>query len=794
MTDTDVSDRPKWLLELENRKRKPRLAHEAGAGAPCVVCKATCPGLDLHFWRKICKNCKCSKDNHDVDDDDFPQFDLLFGTTKRYKKKPILLHINNGKEHAEEAFEWIPPDTTKELAVDYMKALPIEKLPIKGSAGAALRRQLLQKQLPLHDIDYKICDKLSDQEKKEFENYLENIKKYVGQGTVTKILTARPFDGSLVTPVNATDMQQFSPQNKLNTPSNIIQLRTPSSFAPKNYVNYVNMQQLSAPLGTSNSSNIKSIPIFEKYDTVSNNSGIVKSEPIKDNLYNKDFYVKRIDSNNQNITTDIPTAENSKHLNDAVMSVNSEVILPSECYKEAYKDMLKNPSSTLLQSKLINDNADVAEAILADALLPSSTVHANDIIGSTLDEKGLMYIREKLTNKYSKQEAQQQQVAYGTPSYARNFELNNSSSKNNNFGSPNTNISTNNNKGSSNTASISVMKNPSNMLISPQDKQQTFEPIKVERDIIKPNANIVQSGPLDPMQSYNSEKLRNSKLITPMKTAENSLPSSASSSQTHLQFPNINNQEGKLNSFVTPSTVIYSDKLHNQIFPYENVAIAKQLEQRSPHTEHVGNAMEGLMIDSSKLQKCHKCKEAINVGDVAIITERTKNAVWHPGCFTCNMCNELLVDLVYFYYKNKLYCGRDLAKLLGIPRCFACDELIFVREYTVAEGENYHVKHFCCWDCDIPLAGKQYITENDRPLCLLCYQKTYAKTCNTCEKVIAADQQGIPVKDLNFHATGTCFCCYICKKNLLNGKFAVKEKKILCSKECISKFLYLQNK
>lgn len=67
-----------------------------------------------------------------------------------------------------------------------MRALPVDKLPIKGSVGAALRRQLLQKQLPLHDIDYS-CDKLSDQEKKQFEKYLENIKRYVGQGIVTKV-------------------------------------------------------------------------------------------------------------------------------------------------------------------------------------------------------------------------------------------------------------------------------------------------------------------------------------------------------------------------------------------------------------------------------------------------------------------------------------------------------------------------------------------------------------------------------------------------------------------------------
>lgn len=60
--------------------------------------------------------------------------------------------------------------------------------------------------------------------------------------------------------------------------------------------------------------------------------------------------------------------------------------------------------------------------------------------------------------------------------------------------------------------------------------------------------------------------------------------------------------------------------------------------------------------------------------------------------------------------------------------------------------------------------------------------------------IIAADQKGVAVKDLNFHATEACFCCYICNKNLLSSKFAVKEKKIFCSKECISNFLHSQIK
>ena len=69
-------------------------------------------------------------------------------------------------------FEWIPPNINKDLAEDYMKALPTEKLPIKGSVGAAFRRKQLQKQIPLHDIDYKVCDDLSDSEKKQFNKHL----------------------------------------------------------------------------------------------------------------------------------------------------------------------------------------------------------------------------------------------------------------------------------------------------------------------------------------------------------------------------------------------------------------------------------------------------------------------------------------------------------------------------------------------------------------------------------------------------------------------------------------------
>lgn len=57
--------------------------------------------------------------------------------------------------------------------------------------------------------------------------------------------------------------------------------------------------------------------------------------------------------------------------------------------------------------------------------------------------------------------------------------------------------------------------------------------------------------------------------------------------------------------------------------------------------------------------------------------------------------------------------------------------MIFSNEYTQAEGQNWHLKHFCCFDCDCVLAGETYVMENDKPVCQPCYMKNYAVVTKT---------------------------------------------------------------
>ncbi|CDQ55997.1 unnamed protein product [Oncorhynchus mykiss] len=123
---------------------------------------------------------------------------------------------------------------------------------------------------------------------------------------------------------------------------------------------------------------------------------------------------------------------------------------------------------------------------------------------------------------------------------------------------------------------------------------------------------------------------------------------------------------------------------------------------------------------------CHQCQLPMRQGEPAVYAERAGyDKLWHPACFVCCTCSELLVDMIYFWKKGQLYCGRHYGDSEK-PRCGGCDELIFSNEYTQAEDQNWHLKHFCCFDCDCVLAGETYVMENNKPVCKPCYMKSHA--------------------------------------------------------------------
>ncbi|XP_029362317.1 prickle-like protein 2 isoform X2 [Echeneis naucrates] len=181
---------------------------------------------------------------------------------------------------------------------------------------------------------------------------------------------------------------------------------------------------------------------------------------------------------------------------------------------------------------------------------------------------------------------------------------------------------------------------------------------------------------------------------------------------------------------------------------------------------------------------CQQCGRQICGGDIAVFANRAgHSSCWHPQCFQCASCSELLVDLIYFYQDGQIYCGRHHAERLK-PRCQACDEIILADECTEAEGRFWHMKHFCCFECEAALGGQRYIMRESRPYCCSCYESLYAEYCDTCGEHIGIDQGQMTYEGQHWHAEESCFCCARCRLPLLGRPFLPRGGLIFCSRSC----------
>lgn len=193
--------------------------------------------------------------------------------------------------------------------------------------------------------------------------------------------------------------------------------------------------------------------------------------------------------------------------------------------------------------------------------------------------------------------------------------------------------------------------------------------------------------------------------------------------------------------------------------------------------------------EGSQMKTCTECEQALGIGEAVIWTDRAgEDRQWHPGCFVCTECKELLVDLIYFYNDNKVYCGRHYCELHK-PRCSACDELIFAPEYTQAEETHWHLKHFCCWHCDQPLGGKNYVPHDNQPICIPCYEKTFAHSCATCRQIIAPNTEWVTFEKFHWHARPECFRCIECNMSLVGKPCIPKGETVFCSSKCKREWL-----
>ncbi|NWQ72592.1 PRIC2 protein, partial [Neopipo cinnamomea] len=77
---------------------------------------------------------------------------------------------------------------------------------------------------------------------------------------------------------------------------------------------------------------------------------------------------------------------------------------------------------------------------------------------------------------------------------------------------------------------------------------------------------------------------------------------------------------------------------------------------------------------------CQQCGGRVPGGSLAVFAARAGLGLcWHPRCFRCGRCRQILVDLLYFCPSGgggALLCGRDHGETLR-DRCPGCDEVSY---------------------------------------------------------------------------------------------------------------------
>ncbi|XP_065199638.1 testin isoform X2 [Planococcus citri] len=755
---------PEWMVTLEKKQKRHKLAHDIGAGAPCLNCNDGCAGLDLHFWRKICRNCKCKKEVHDVkEENSYEQFEILFGDNLKSgdrvkqlsldlkldgilnaRKNQLLEGSKSSSSEDNLVFDWIPTDVPANLASEYLKQLPLEKLPITGSSGAVFRRQQLQLQMPLHDFKIDDGSDLTEEETKAFAEYIDNLKSNaVGKGQITKIFqegdveydssnydrsklpmfsnnlnsTPKPFKPSYDQSTHIDeDFDSFPPPPPELLHNEALSLKTPSAFQP-----------YKPSIGISHPN--ESIPSAESVPYMTDNLNYRQQTENSIPIGGLEAQYAQM-----NINTKPAAPYNVESRNYGKQRENSA---PLSRVTAQYSQTIEGDNTNALDTKNNNwyRNNDQDES--TESLKPSDIIrklNARPVSPSVNQSPGII---RKLHSRSASPSVNQ------SPDVIRKLHSRSAS--------PSVNGS----------LGLDTARKPNAQSVSPS---MTRSPLNTTANKNIPALNdptmknidgrFVKMGTPEQFQALSSYVPRTPQVSNTLSNPE--------AKQYNLNEPA---KTPKVH-FGSSAVPVYTDDANNIINPYQEIE----------------------KIENHDLQKCHHCKLPAYPGQVVVVAERAGiESIWHPQCFVCVNCKELLVDLVYFFHKGEVYCGRHYAEELKIPRCFACDELIFLKEYTVAEGQSFHVKHFCCFECDIPLGGMQYVPKDNHPVCLSCYEIKYGKKCNYCDKMIKAGDSRVGWKELSWHAAAGCFKCIQCSKSLLGGKFMVKDNKPLCSKECAMK-------
>lgn len=189
--------------------------------------------------------------------------------------------------------------------------------------------------------------------------------------------------------------------------------------------------------------------------------------------------------------------------------------------------------------------------------------------------------------------------------------------------------------------------------------------------------------------------------------------------------------------------------------------------------------------------RCAGC-DLLIVGKIVSAMDRR----WHPACFKCSECGELLEHVSSYEHEGKPYCHLDYHDLFA-PKCYHCQTAIADERFITVNDPGldggttryYHELHFFCAECGDPFLhpsassaapkGQKprphevhhndlgYTVYRGHAYCEACHVRLRMPKCAGCKRSIRDEVVEALDRKWHFH----CFVCKGCKRPFEDPSF-----------------------
>lgn len=199
-------------------------------------------------------------------------------------------------------------------------------------------------------------------------------------------------------------------------------------------------------------------------------------------------------------------------------------------------------------------------------------------------------------------------------------------------------------------------------------------------------------------------------------------------------------------------------------------------QSNTPHHGELESMLGDLQSDMTKQGVTTKTKGLCGACNKPVVGQviTALGKIWHIEHFVCAHCNVPLGTKNFYERDGGAYCEQDYHSLFA-PRCNYCNGPI-IDKCVTALGTTWHPDHFFCAQCGEQFGDEGFHERDGKAYCRNDYLRSFAPRCGGCGNPILDNY----ISALNRYWHPECFVCRDCRSPFGGRSFFDHEGQPYC--------------